>query len=124
MLGRWLTLLALLCALATAWAAPVASAASSPAIADCNSHGRLTRHYTVAQLHTALATMPADVQEYTDCYDVIERALLAQVSGTHRTTARSSPSSSSSFLPTPVIVVLVLVVLAGAGFGAVAIRRR
>jgi p-aminobenzoyl-glutamate transporter AbgT len=107
--------------LSTAGASP---AAQSPAIADCTSHGRLTRTYSVAQLHAALANMPADVQEYTNCYQVIQSALVAQVSGTHHHTNGSSSSSGGSFLPTPVIVVLAVIVAAGATLGAVAFRRR
>lgn len=102
-----------------------AHAATSPAVADCTAHGRLTHHYTVAQLHSALSQMPADVQEYTNCYAIIQRALLAGVSspaGRHSDSGTSS--SGGSFLPTPVIVVIVLVALAGAAGVALAVRRR
>jgi hypothetical protein len=106
-------------------AAPtVAGAATSAAVADCSSHGRLTRSYSVGQLQAALTTMPADIQEYTNCYDVIKRALLAQASSTSHSGGGSDTKSSGSFLPTPVIVVLVLVVLAGGTLGVLAIRRR
>jgi hypothetical protein len=106
-------------------AAPtVAGAATSPPVADCSSHGRLTRSYSVAQLQTALTTMPADIQEYTNCYDVIKRALLARASSTSHSGGGSDSKSSGSFLPTPVIVVLVLVVLAGGTLGVLASRRR
>lgn len=101
-----------------------ASAAGSPAVTDCNAHGQLTQHYSVAQLHTALATMPADIQEYTNCYDVIQRQLLAQVSGTHVADVKSPASSGSSFLPTPVIIALAVVVLGGGALAGVAIQRR
>ena len=102
-----------------------AQAARSPAVADCTAHGRLTQHYTVSQLHTALAQMPADVQEYTNCYAIIQRALLAGVSrpAGHRSDSGTS-SSGGSFLPTPVIVVIVLVALAGAAGLVFAARRR
>ncbi len=99
--------------------------AASPVISDCNANGRLTRHYSVSQLQTALSTMPADVKEYTDCYDVIQRTLLSEASGSHLANPGSSQASTGgSFLPTPVIVVLVLVVLAGATLGAFVVRRR
>ncbi len=106
-------------------AAPAALGAEAPAITDCNSHGRLTRQYPATQLKTALSTMPAAVKEYTDCYDVIQRALLAQLGTPHNGGSGGSGSGSGgSFLPTPLIVVLVLLALAGAGFGAAAVRRR
>lgn len=101
------------------------AAASSPVIADCNSHGRLTGHYSVAQLHAALSEMPADVQEYTDCYDVIQRQLLAQIPGVRPSRPVSSAQGSGgSFLPAPVIVAIAVLAAAGATLGAVALRRR
>ncbi len=106
-------------------AAPGAVASpGSQAITDCNTHGRLTRHYTVSQLHDALSRMPAVVKEYTDCYDVVQRALLADVAGSHPTDSGGSGGSGGSFLPTWLIVVLVLLGLAAATLGAVALRRR
>ncbi len=105
---------------------PAAAHAAAPAaVADCTAHGRLTQHYTVAELHAALAGIPADVQEYTNCYAIIQRALLAAVSGSagHHSDSGTS-SSGSSFLPTPVIVVIVLVALAGAAGLVLVVRRR
>jgi len=75
MTRRAATLLALVCALSLG-APMVAAAASrgtpSQAISDCNQHGRLTAAYSTSTLRAALAQMPVDVKEYTDCYDVIE----------------------------------------------------
>jgi hypothetical protein len=105
-------------------AAPALGAGQAAPVADCNAHGRLTRTYTANQLQTALTTMPADIKEYTDCYDVIQRALLARVGGHRASTTGDSNSSGGSFLPTPVIVVIVLLVLAAATFAALAVRRR
>jgi hypothetical protein len=123
-LKRSITLLMLLGVFAATAATGEAVAASSPAITDCNSHGALTQHYSVAQLHTALATMPADVQEYTDCVNVIQHQLLAQVSGTHAADVKSPTSGGGSFLPTPVIVILAVLVLGGGALAGVAIQRR
>ena len=89
-------------------------------MADCNTHAALTQHYTVAQLRNALATMPADVNEYTNCHDVIQRALLAKLGKL----SDAGGSGGGSFLPTWLLVVLVLLVLGGAGLGAVALRNR
>src|SRR5690349_6217662 len=108
-------LIAILAVLASSLllASGTASASSgSKAVADCNAHGKLTATYTDAQLRDALSTMPADIKEYTDCYDVIQHALLAQVSGSHPGGGSSGSSgSSSSFLPAWLIVVLVLLAL-------------
>jgi hypothetical protein len=103
---------------------PAAGAASSPVVADCSSHGRLTRQYSLSQLRTALSEIPTDLQEYTNCYAVIQRALLAQVSNTRPAGGQTSQGSSGSFLPLPVIIVLVTLVVGAASFSALALRRR
>ncbi len=97
------------------------AAAGNPIINDCESNGQLTHQYTPAQLHHALAIMPASVKQYTNCYDVIQLAIVKS-----KSTRQGNPSTSSSgsFLPTPVIVILVLLILAAVTFGAIAIRRR
>jgi hypothetical protein len=102
------------------WAA---GASLNPVVADCNAHGRLTRTYTLSQLQLAISTLPADVKEYTDCYDVINRALLAQT-GSHSDAGGTDGGSSGTFLPTPVVVILVLLVLGAATFGALSVRHR
>ncbi len=103
-----------------------AVAADGPAavIADCNSHNQLTRAYPPAQLRAALATMPASLKEYTDCYDVIDRALIARLSDSHLAGAATTTSSGGSFFSAPVIIVLVVLLAAAGSFGAVALRRR
>ena len=121
-----MSLLTVLCALGGApWAFFVASAAAaglSRPVADCDAHARLTHKYSVAQLRSALATMPADVKEYTNCGDVIQQALLAELGSLH---GRGGPGQGGgSFLPTPLIVVLGLLVVGGVAFAAFATRRR
>jgi hypothetical protein len=127
MMRRAITMLALVCALSMA-APMVAGAASSgtasEAISDCNAHGTLTRYYSPSALRAALAQMPSDVKEYTDCYDVIERQLFKELGQTAPGTTTTPTSSSSSFLPTWLIIVIVLLALAAITFGAMAIRRR
>jgi hypothetical protein len=123
----WRTMRLALTALATVLvlagpAAVPASAASSPVIADCVAHAKLTRTYTLKQLQQAQQQLSAETREYTDCADVIARALNAAISG--HNTGPSGGGGSGSFLPTPVIVILVILILAGVSFGAVAIRRR
>jgi hypothetical protein len=113
-------------ALAVGVPTPAAVAGISPAVADCNAHGQLTRHYTLVELRAALNTMPTDVKEYTDCYDVIQHQLSAQLSGARPASSGSTSvgGPSGSFLPTPVIAVLVVLALGAVGFGIVAVRRR
>jgi hypothetical protein len=117
------TLIVLLAALI---APASAAAAQSPVVADCVEHGQLTQTYTLGQLRTGLSTMSADVKEYTNCFDVIQRALNQQLAGvTPKTTTTGSGSGSGgSFLPTPVIVILVLLALAVVTFVAISLRRR
>lgn len=104
--------------------APSAVAAGvSPPVADCSAHNRLTRHYSDAELQTALNTMPSDIREYTDCYDVIQGQLLAQL-GKTKATGSADGGSGGSFLPTPVVVAIVVLALAAAILGALALARR
>lgn len=94
---------------------------SNRVINDCLAHrAGLTGHYTVAQLNHALQVMSAETKEYTNCPDVINRALLAAVG--HG--GSGGGGGGGSFLPTPVLIILVVLVLAGVTFGALAARRR
>ncbi len=79
-------------------------------------------HYSTAELNHALQVMPTVTKDYTNCPDVINRALLAAVSTSKGN--GGGGGGSGSFLPTPVLVILVVLVLAAITFGAVAIRRR
>jgi hypothetical protein len=120
---KLLALITVSCALAAAGAcfAASASAAGVPApVADCLKNGQLTHHYTPAELQHALATMAADVGEYSNCQAVIQQALYADIGNLHG----DSSSGGGSFLPTWLLVLLIVLVLGGAGFAAVAIRRR
>jgi hypothetical protein len=120
-------LLALLLALAAiAMALPASASAAGklpPAVADCNAHARLTSHYTAAQLRSSLNSMPADIKEYTNCYDVIQKALLAQI-GSIGGNGGDAGGGGSSFLPTPLLIVLTVLVVAAIGFGILALRQR
>jgi hypothetical protein len=99
-----------------------AAGLTAPVI-DCNAHARLTRRYTIAQLQAALATMPAEVREYTDCADVIQRQLLAQLARVPA--ARDGAARPGGSLVPVWLIVLLAVLLAGvAGFGALAVRER
>lgn len=121
---RRLLTAALLAAALSAVAVPSASAASSSAVADCNAHGKLTQHYSVAQLRNALATMPADEQEYTNCYNVIQSQMLAEIPGHHGSGTHDASSGGSSFISTPLLIVLIVLVLGGGALAGVALQRR
>jgi hypothetical protein len=60
-------------------AAPAAAHASgADVIRDCADDGRLDRDYSQADLRRALAALPADVDSYTDCRDIIRDARLGR----------------------------------------------
>jgi hypothetical protein len=118
-------LIALVCVLGGLWAlaaAPATAAGLSPPLADCEAHGTLTRHYPPAELRAALQSMPADIAEYSNCPDVINRALLADLG--RLSGGGASGAGGGSFLPAWAIAVIAVVVLGGAGSAAVAIRNR
>src|SRR3954463_15760668 len=52
----------------------VAFANGDKVIRDCTDDGRLQGHYSQKDLRDALNSMPSDIDEYTDCRDVIRRA--------------------------------------------------
>jgi hypothetical protein len=120
-----LALLALLAVFATGvlGAGPaLAKSGSNPVITDCLTHrAGLTGHYTVSQLNHALQVMSAETKEYTNCPDVINRALLAAVGHGGNS---GGGGGGGSFLPTPVLIILVVLVLAAVTFGGLAVRRR
>jgi hypothetical protein len=128
MTRRAITVLALGCALsvgAPALAGAASSGTAAQAITDCNDHGRLTQSYSPQVLRQALSQMPADVREYTNCFDVVERQLFKQQGQSGSGAAGTATGSSSgSFLPTWLIVVIVVLALAAITFGALALRRR
>jgi hypothetical protein len=76
------TLLLVLGLAAALLLAPAAFADSTTTkiIRDCADDGVLEGHYTPAQLRKARDNLPTDVNEYSDCGDVLSRALAADVS--------------------------------------------
>jgi hypothetical protein len=75
---RIATVLALVAALAVP---ALAHASGSDVVKDCNDHGALTRSYSQKDYSDALAHMPTDVDEYTDCRAIIRRAQLSGGAG-------------------------------------------
>ena len=68
----------LVCGLALALVAPPAAAQSTriKILRECAQDGRLTGDYTAQQIRDARSNIPDDLDEYTDCRDVLTRALL------------------------------------------------
>jgi len=70
--------LVVLCALMPA---AVAAASGADVIEDCTQHGTLTKRYSQKDYREALADLPADVDEYGDCRNIIQNAELADAAG-------------------------------------------
>jgi hypothetical protein len=68
--------------------------------------------------------MGADQKEYTDCYDVIQRALLADLGHLHPGTTDSQHVGSSSFVTTPVIILIGVAGFIAGALAFLAARRR
>jgi hypothetical protein len=62
--------------LASALFAVPASGSAQAVIRDCSEDGVLNGHYSHSELAKALAKLPSDIDEYTDCRAVIRSALL------------------------------------------------
>src|SRR5688572_13627065 len=57
-------------------AAPAASAGTrADIVRDCFDDGKLDGNYTASQIRDARNNLPADVDQYSDCRDVLARAL-------------------------------------------------
>src|SRR5919201_2764191 len=74
----FVTTIALCCLLLV----PAAAHASGRAvIRDCTDDGQLSKTYSQKDYRDALANLPTDVDEYTDCRDVIRKAQLGGAAG-------------------------------------------
>jgi hypothetical protein len=69
----------ILAALALSLAIPATAAADwTDVIRDCNEDGDLDRNYSDEDLRKAEDNLPSDIDEYTDCRDVIRNARLGR----------------------------------------------
>jgi hypothetical protein len=77
--------------------APAAPALASgdAVIKDCVRNGRLTKQYSQKDYRDALANMPTDVDEYTDCRDIIRHAQLGFAGGSGGSSGGSGGGSST-----------------------------
>lgn len=69
---------------------PVASASSAAVVIDCSPDGSIDGNYSVAELKGALGSLPADVDQYSDCRSLIQQALLDKISKKHDGDGRDS----------------------------------
>jgi len=73
-LRRIVTILLAACA---CLGAPAAALADGDAVLrDCNDNGKLDKKYKQSEYRDAIENIPTDLDEYTDCRDVIRRAQL------------------------------------------------
>ncbi|HET9719748.1 MAG TPA: hypothetical protein VFP55_06710 [Solirubrobacteraceae bacterium] len=100
---------------------PSRALALSSVITDCNAHTKLTQHYTIAELRNALATMPADVKEYTSCYQIIQTQLYHQLG--KPVPGSSGSSSGNSFISAPLLIAIIVIVVLGGALAYAAWRR-
>jgi hypothetical protein len=91
---------------------PSAAHAAGPIqiIRDCGDDGALQGNYTASELRNARSQLPTDIDEYSDCRDVLGRAIAAKTSsskgdggdsqGTGAGTGRDSTSGGDGGSPT------------------------
>jgi hypothetical protein len=89
---RLLATLTLFCALTPS----VALADGGKVIRDCTDDGRLQGKYTQRDLRDALSSLPSDIDEYTNCRDVIRRAAFGGAGSSGGGKGGSGGSSGSS----------------------------
>jgi hypothetical protein len=90
---RWTIIAALLGALLLA---PAAHAAGPiQIIRDCEDDGVLQGNYSASDLRKARSNLPTDIDEYSDCRDVLSRAIAAKTQ-----TAGGGPDTSGGGAPT------------------------
>jgi hypothetical protein len=83
--------------LALALALPATARASGgDVIRDCERNGALTGHYSLSELRNALDNLPADVQEYSNCAEIIQTAARNAAQGKSRSGGPSASGGSSS----------------------------
>jgi hypothetical protein len=83
--------------LATLLCAPAARADTTTQIwRDCVLDSKLDGHYTLAQLRQARSHPPADGLEYTDCTDILGRAIAAKTSSSSSSNSNSGANSSGA----------------------------
>jgi hypothetical protein len=97
------------------------AAAEPRADVDCQKHGQLTTHYTVAELRQALSQMQLAERDYTSCQVVITDAL-------YRAEGKSVPGQGGGGggggAGTIIIIIAAVIILGGGGGAAYWAYRR
>ncbi|HEY2637762.1 MAG TPA: hypothetical protein VGI54_10260 [Solirubrobacteraceae bacterium] len=93
---RLVAVITLLCALSIP-ATALAGGGGDAVLRDCVQHGSLTKTYTQAQYQDALDNMPADLQEYSNCAEVIAQAKRSAAAKAH--SPNKSGGSSNAGTP-------------------------
>ena len=71
----------------------IPAAASASVISDCTADNSIDGNYSASELNNALKNMPADVDQYYGCSDLIRQALLnkaRQDAAAEKTQARAT----------------------------------
>jgi hypothetical protein len=87
-------LLGLMVAAALLASPAVAHASPQQVIRDCAQDGKLDRHYSLSDLKKAESKLPTDVDEYTNCRDVINQAEVQGSGGNGHGTAHGAAAGS------------------------------
>ncbi len=88
-------LFAVLALIAGAVLAVPAFGSPQAVIRECSESGVLKGHYSHSDLAKALATLPSDIDEYTDCRNVIRNALLRSAKKNPGPQAPASPPNAN-----------------------------
>jgi hypothetical protein len=99
-------------------ASALAASGSNPD-QDCQQNGKLTAHYSVAELRAGLASMSLAERQYTSCQQIITDQLYAEQG--RKGNGSGGGSSDTGLI---VIIVVVVVILAGGGGAAFWAYRR
>ena len=83
--------------------APAARAATDPIeiLRDCADDGLLQGSYTTTELRNARNKLPTDADEYSDCRDVLSRAIAAKASSSNAGGGGGNSNGATSTTPTP-----------------------
>jgi hypothetical protein len=88
--------LALLAALLLVPAAAHAAADPIKIIRDCEDDGVLQGNYTASELRNARSQLPTDIDEYSDCRDVLGRAITAKTSSSNNNDGSSNGAGTGA----------------------------
>lgn len=74
----------------------VPGSAMADPISDCNTDGDLDKQYTNGQLRKAIENLPTDLDEYSNCREILSGAI---TSGSDKGGSRPTPSTDPAALP-------------------------